>query len=182
MTDRLHDALAPLVSDLGLDLYDLEVRGNTVIVTVDRPGGIDLEALAAANQAVSRALDELDPMSGRYTLEVTSPGLERKLRAPSHFKKAVGETVTVRTHGGATEVRRVTGKLTAADDDGIELEGPEVPEGSTHIDYGQIERARTVFAWGSGPAPSPSKAKTASRVRPGGKKAAGATTERVTTP
>jgi ribosome maturation factor RimP len=56
------------------------------------PGGVDLEALTDANRVVSSVLDELDPIPGRYTLEVSSPGVERTLRTPAHFVKAIGET------------------------------------------------------------------------------------------
>ena len=125
-------------------------RRGVVRVTIDRDGGVDLDALAAANKAVSVELDRLDPMPGRYTLEVSSPGVERRLRTPAHFARAVGETVTVRTQPGTTEVRRLQGVLAAADDDGFVL---ETGDGPVRIAYGQIERARTVFEWGPTPAP-----------------------------
>ena len=87
-------------------------------------------------------------MPGRYTLSVSSPGLERRLRTPAHFARAVGELVTVRMDAGTSDVRRVSGTLTAADDTGCTLAGPEVPGGELRIAYDQIERARTVFEWG----------------------------------
>jgi ribosome maturation factor RimP len=145
---ELHDVLSPVVRALGLELFDVEVSAGLVRVTVDRAGGVDLDGLAAANRAVSRALDELDPMPGRYTLEVTSPGVERKLRTPAHFARAVGETVTVRLAAGAAEPRRVQGRLASADADEIVIEGAE---GTRRIGYGDIERARTVFEWGATP-------------------------------
>jgi ribosome maturation factor RimP len=127
-------------------------------VTVDRQGGVDLDALADANREVSRTLDDLDLFPGSYTLEVSSPGLERRLRTPEHFTRAVGETVTVRTLPDTEAVaRRVRGVLRGADEGGITLEGPEVPEGSMWIAYGQIERARTVFEWGPEPKPGAAK-------------------------
>ncbi|HEX4082140.1 MAG TPA: ribosome maturation factor RimP [Acidimicrobiales bacterium] len=148
--DDLTDALSPVLADLGLDLVDVEVAGGVVRVLVDREGGVDLDALASANKAVSVELDRLDPMPGRYTLEVSSPGVERRLRTPAHFVRAIGETVTVRTQPGTTEVRRLQGALTAADDNGIVL---ETGDGPVRIAYEQIERARTVFEWGPKPAP-----------------------------
>jgi len=158
VTERLVDALSPVLQAAGLELVDVVVGGAQVQVTVDREGGIDLDALADANREVSRTLDELDPFPGSYTLEVSSPGLERRLRTPAHFTRAVGETVTVRTLPDAQVVaRRVRGMLRGADDEGITLEGPEVPEGSMRIAYGQIERARTVFEWGPEPKPGAAK-------------------------
>lgn len=150
VTERLVDALSPILEASGLELVDVVVGGSQVQVqvVVDRTGGIDLDALAEANRAVSRALDELDPFPGRYTLEVSSPGLERRLRTPAHFARAIGEAVTIRTLPDAAEVRRVSGVVTAADETGLALEGPDVPGGSMTIAYDQIERARTVFEWG----------------------------------
>ena len=94
------DAVSPVVAALGLDLYDIEVTGSgrarIVRVMIDRPAGedgsdragIDLEAIAAATEAVSPILDQppVDRiLSGSYSLEVSSPGLERPLRTPAHF-------------------------------------------------------------------------------------------------
>ena len=75
---RVRELVAPIASDLGLELYDLEQRGGTFRVTLDTPpgsdGGVTLDKLALASRLVSRELDEHDPVPGRYTLEVTSPG------------------------------------------------------------------------------------------------------------
>lgn len=187
MTDQLHDALSELLAARGLELFDLEVRANVVRVTVDKAGGIDLDTLAEANKAVSAALDALDPFPGRYTLEVSSPGIERRLRTPAHFAGAVGQTVSVRTLPGTTEVRRLQGTLTEADEHGFALSGPDLPDGGLRLGYDEVERARTVFEWATPGAPSPSRGKgrrpadrSAARQAPGG---TGATsTERVTTP
>jgi ribosome maturation factor RimP len=148
--DTLIDLLTSTVGALGLELVDAEVRVGLVRVVVDREGGADVDALAAATRAVSKALDDHDPQPGRrYTLEVSSPGLERPLRAPEHFVRAVGETVTVRTSTGSKGERRVKGRLVAADQDGfvVEAEGPD--EGGRRFAYSEVERARTVFEWPS---------------------------------
>ena len=92
------------------------LRSGVLLVTVDRDGGVDLEALTEANRAVSVVLDELDPIPGRYTLEVSSPGVERTLRTPAHFVKAVGEQVTVKTRPQVPGERRLRGVLAAADE------------------------------------------------------------------
>ncbi len=149
-TDELVGALSPLLETRGLDLVDVEVQGTQLTVFVDREGGVGLDELGEATREVSAALDVIDPMPGRYTLSVSSPGLERRLRTPAHFARAIGEVVTVRVDAGTTDVRRVTGTLRAADDTGCTLAGPEVPGGELQIDYDRIERARTVFEWGPG--------------------------------
>jgi ribosome maturation factor RimP len=150
-TNDLADALSPLLEARGLDLVDVELHGSELTVYVDREGGVDLDTLGEATRAVSAALDEIDPLPGRYTLAVSSPGLERRLRTPAHFMRAVGEAVTVRVHGGTSEVRRVSGTLEAADGAGFTLVGPDLPDGSLRIAYGEIERARTIFEWGPQP-------------------------------
>src|SRR4051812_16484976 len=76
-TERVRLLVAPLAQDLGLEIYDIEYSGGVVRVTVDRPGGVDIGQIGTLTRALSRALDEEDPLPGEYTLEVSSPGLER---------------------------------------------------------------------------------------------------------
>jgi ribosome maturation factor RimP len=148
-------SIAPLVEPLGLSLHDLELGKGLVRVTVLKEQGVSLEDLTAANHAISAYLDEHEPMSGRYTLEVTSPGVERKLRNPGHFAAALGEMVRIKTTPEASTERRVEGVLEAADADSICLmldHGERVT-----LRYDQIDRARTVYSWGPQPKPSPSR-------------------------
>ena len=165
---ELHEALASLVEGAGLELYDVEVVPGVVRVTVDREGGVDLDALAALNATVSRFLDEHEPMPGRYGLEVTSPGLERPLRTPAHFSRAVGSSVTLRVVLPGEPARRVSGTLEAADADGVVL---RTEDGQVRARYGEIERARTVFAWGSAGPTSPSKGRARRAAQPAGREA-----------
>jgi ribosome maturation factor RimP len=152
--DRVRELVAPIALDLGLDVYDVERRGGTLRVTLDTPvgsdAGITLDALALATRLVSRELDHVDPVPGRYTLEVTSPGIERSLRVPEHFRREVGKTVAVRLHAASGDERRVEGDLVAADDAGITV---RVGDGERAIPYEQIDRARTVFVWEVKPKP-----------------------------
>jgi ribosome maturation factor RimP len=166
VADRVRDVVLPVLSTHDLELYDLDVRGPLVRVVVDRAGGVDLEGLSAVTRAVSRALDDADPIQHRYTLEVTSPGVERQLRTPEQFAGAIDEVVKVRLQGSSGEgERRVQGVLTAADKHGITLR-PADADGGTEVDdeprertlsYDEIERARTVFEWGV-PGPKPGHA------------------------
>jgi ribosome maturation factor RimP len=153
--DELLDLLASTLAPLGLELVDMELRPGTVKVVVDRTDGADLEAISEATRAVSAVLDTHDPLPGqRYTLEVSSPGVERPLRTPDHFIRAIGETVTIRTVTGSQGQRRVTGQVAAADPEGFVLEGDDLPEGGRRFSYAEVERARTVFEWGGQPRPS----------------------------
>ena len=150
MDDELVDLLAPAVGPLGLELVDVELRPGTVRVVVDRPGGADLEVIAQATTVVSALLDHHDPMPGRrYTLEVSSPGVERPLRRAEDYVRAVGETVTARTTEGGEGDRRVRGRLVAADAEGFVLDGDDLPAGGRRFSYDDVERARTVFEWGA---------------------------------
>src|ERR1019366_8297586 len=106
--------LRPLLSPLGLELYDVEFSAGTLSVVVAKAGGVDLEALTKANRTISEWLDANDPIGSRYTLDVSSPGLERRLRTPLHFASAVGEVVTLRELRGAEPTRRLEGTLVAA--------------------------------------------------------------------
>ena len=149
---RVSEVVEPLLEAHGHELYDVVVGGATVQVLVG--GSIDLDELASISRAISSALDEADPMPDRYTLEVSTPGLERTLRTRRHFEGAIGERVKVKTIPD-TEVRRVDGVLTAADDEGFVVDtGTE----QRRLSYADVERARTVFEWGPSPKPvSPSK-------------------------
>ena len=153
VAERVADAVAPVLDELGLLLHDVEHSGTSIRVVIDREGGVDVDLLAAATRAISRLMDELDPIDGHYTLEVSSPGLERPLRTPAHFARAVGADVTVKTRPGTEGERRVEGAVQAADDDGFTV---VLADGGTRrIGYDQVEKARTTFAWG--PAPKPGK-------------------------
>ena len=176
--DRVHALVAPIAADLQLDVYDIERRGATMRITLDTPpgseSGINLDSLSLATRLISRELDHEDPVAGHYTLEVTSPGLERQLRTPAHFQREVGKTITIRLRDPLADPRRLQGVLTAADARSATLlldDGTERPVAITDVD-----KARTVFEWG--PKPKPGKQSS-------GKNAAGAkqsTTKSTTNP
>lgn len=146
--DRLRAQIEPIVADLGVELFDLELGASKLTVTVDRPGGIDMEAVAAATRAISRWLDDADPLPGHYTLEVTSPGLERALRTPAHFAWAVGQQVSIKTVPTYDGDRRVKGTIARADAAAVVL---TTDDGEHTVAYDDIDKARTVFAWGGQP-------------------------------
>lgn len=148
---------------------------------VGTDGGITLDTLALATRLVSRELDHTDPVPGRYTLEVTSPGVERTLRTVDHFRRAVGELVAVRLRDVAGGDRRIEGVLVAADDQTVTVRPADAPapidadsttessrssESAGHdesddangagdrvVPIDQIDRARTVFVWAAQPKP-----------------------------
>jgi len=155
-SEALVAAVEPVVAALGFDLYDVELAGSgpdrTLRVTIDRDGGVDLDAITAATEALSPVLDRDEgvdsALRSSYTLEVSSPGLERPLRTPEHFRRAIGSTASVKTRGDAgRDPRRTHGVIVAADDAGFELDVDGTHE---RIAYDEITQARTVFEWGGG--------------------------------
>ena len=126
--EHLLDLLGPVVAAIGYDLEDVLVsaagRRSMVRVIVDADGGIDLDAVAAVSRTVSDALDAdaEDPASpralaGAYVLEVSSPGVDRPLTEPRHWRRATGRLVTMQK-GEVT----LTGRVTAVDDDGVQFD------------------------------------------------------------
>jgi ribosome maturation factor RimP len=169
MTDRvttIRDELAPIVASLDLSVYDITLTGGdrpTLAVLLDRADGehgVDLDALETATRTISAALDAMDPVHGRYLLEVSSPGLERPLRTAAHFAGAVGEIVTCKTRDAEGHAARLRGVLTAADAASITI---TTDAGDHTVALDAVDAARTVFEWG--PAPKPGKGS-----RPGRKK------------
>jgi ribosome maturation factor RimP len=148
---RVSELVEPLIQAHGADLYDVVHGGATLQVLVG--GDVDLEELAVLTREISVVLDEADPMPDRYTLEVSTPGLERTLRTPKHYTGAIGERVKVKINQG--DQRRLDGVLHAADDEGFVVDtGTE----QRRLSYSDVERARTVFEWGPQSKPvSPSK-------------------------
>jgi ribosome maturation factor RimP len=149
-SERIAELVEPILLDRGHELYDVELTGATVRVLVDREGGVALDDLEQLAREISGVLDEADPLPDRFYLEVSSPGLERPLRQPKHFRTAVGTKVKVKTLPTVEGDRRVDGLLAAADDESVTV---ETDAGPRRLAYDDIERARTVFEWGGNPKP-----------------------------
>ena len=151
--ETLRQRLAPAIASLDLELYDVELTGagkaRTLRVTVDRPGGVDLEAITAVTHAVSPILDDAPAPAGPFLLDVSSPGVERALRTPAHYAGAVGATVSIKTRT-ESGTRRVHGTLVDAGSDGFAVDVEGVRE---DLAYGDVTQAHTVFEWGPQPRP-----------------------------
>jgi ribosome maturation factor RimP len=158
--ETIRGVVEPALAPLDLGIYDLVVAAGTVRLVVDRPGGVDIDTLEAASRAVSPRLEELDEMSGPYTLEVSSPGVERTLRTPEHFAGAVGTEVSVKARNADGAMERIRGLLIAAGPDHVTL---RVDDGDRDIEISSIEAARTVFDWS--PAPKPGKGSKPGRTK-----------------
>lgn len=156
----LWETIEPFLAAEGVELDDLVVRGREggriVRVLVDSPDGIGLDRIAHITRALSRLFDESDPFAGAYTLEVSSPGLERKLTRPRHFEKAIGREIDVKTTDPIDGAQRHRGVLERADEGTIHLaiEGAE-----RSIPMGSIAQAKTVFRWEKAPKPGGKRGK-----------------------
>ena len=142
--ERVRDVVqAPLAAE-GFELIDVERQGAVLRITIDLlEGGVDLEGVTTATRLISDLLDSTDLIGDRTTLEVSSPGIERSLRTPEHFRRFIGTQVAVKTKPGTEGERRVDGVLESADDQGAVVAG-------RRLAYDDIERARTVFVWPTG--------------------------------
>lgn len=152
-TDRLGRLVAPVAEELGLSVYDIEDASGTLRVLLDRSGGVDIDALSEASRRISRAMDEDGSFVSTAALEVSSPGLERRLRTAEHLSGAVGERIKVKLRPGVADERRIEGVLTASDATTLTITPDDGDAVTVPIDA--VDSARTVFVWA--PAPKPGK-------------------------
>ena len=147
---RVRTVIEPVVAAAGYDLEDVSLsragRRHVVRVLVDADGGINLDDVAVVSREISAALDAADEsgaevLAGEYQLEVSSPGVDRPLTQPRHWRRNVGRLVAVTASG-----QGLTGRLTAADDDGIVLDGrslaySELGPGKVQIEFKRLDEA-----------------------------------------
>ena len=158
VTDRVRELVEPLVTANGLELVDVEHGPGLLRIYLDQGGGIDLATITRYSEQISDLLDLHDPVPGRYTLEVSSPGLERPLKTPAQFQRFVGTVVNVKTKSHVEGERRFSGELSAADEHTVTVAG-------RRLAYGDIEKAKTVFEWGPTPKKSSPPAKALAKTK-----------------
>ena len=136
---RVRAVIEPVVLAAGFDLEDVNLsragRRHVLRVLVDADGGISLDDVAVVSREISLALDTADEnqgevLAGEYQLEVGSPGVDRPLTLPRHWRRNVGRLVTVAVAG-----RSLTGRVTAADDTGVVL---DVDSDVNHVAYAEL--------------------------------------------
>lgn len=166
--DRLNALANEVALREGCEIYDLEFTPQRILrVTIDKtPGPVGVDDCANVSRGINLMLDVEDIIpGGAYQLEVSSPGLERTLKKPAHFAKAVGQKVVVRLNQavgpllGLSEPRwekakQLQGLLKAQSEAGIEV---EAEGGSFQLPWTSLEKVKTVFEYG--PAPMPGKGK-----------------------
>jgi len=143
--DELTKQLQPTIERLGYELWDLEAKlggkGGVVRVFIEHPDGIGLEDCEKVSLAISALLDVEDPLPGQYNLEVSSPGLDRKLTKSEHFQRFEGETLKVSMRFPIEGRKRFRGPLVSSDDENIVIE----VDGESHsLPIATIDTARLV--------------------------------------
>jgi len=139
---NLEEQIAKIVEANGASLYEIETvtefDEKIYRVSITKEGGVSLDLCAEISRELSPFLDVNPPMHGQYRLEVSSPGIERKLTKPAHFKQSVGEKVKVKVLGGD----KLKGTLKSADDEGIVI---ETKEGEKAFMYNELGTVKTYF-------------------------------------
>jgi len=143
---RLEEALEPLLRDMGVELWLVErsrQSGRLIVrLLIDRPGGVDLDTCQQVSKAVSKS-EKLDELAlGDYVLEVSSPGLERPLVKPEHFRRFEGHKIALKVKAPRSGARKFTGIVTGADEENFSL---ATDTGSESFTYAEVTLARLVF-------------------------------------
>jgi ribosome maturation factor RimP len=148
--EEVRDLAEAVTRRRSLLLWDVEMGGqpgrSVLRVYVDsEKGGVDLDTVAEISEEISRGLDLKDPIGGRYTLEVSSPGLERTLKSPKHFELCVGRKVVMKTKERMFgDSHRLEGVISSAGPETVKV---DAEAGPVDVRYEQIKSARTVFEW-----------------------------------
>ena len=142
--NSIHSMLEPGAETLGFEILSVEMTGgdsSILRVYIDSPDGITVEDCAQASHQFSAILDVEDPISSNYHLEVSSPGLDRPLSKPAHFKKVLGEKVKIRMKMLIDGRKRFQGNIVAADEESVTL---TVDGNDVELPYVDMDRARVV--------------------------------------
>ncbi len=138
--------LEALCKEAELSFYDDELvseNGKKIYrIYVQKEGGVNLDDCVKLSEILSPIFDVEPPVNGEYFLEVSSPGLERKLSKIEHFAKSIGELAKITTN----EKEKIEAKIIAVDDENITLENLENKEKTT-INFNDIKKARTFIQW-----------------------------------
>ena len=143
ITERVEKIAANVAEDAGLELVHVELvgaQGKPIIrIFIDKPGGVTLEDCSTASRRVEKILDEEDFIPSAYTLEVSSPGLERGLYSLNDFQRFAGEMAKVKTDEAINGQKNFRGKITGVEGQNIIFE--DRTNGKISIPYGTVKKA-----------------------------------------
>lgn len=158
LTEGVWEAIEPWLAAEQVELDDVEMigsgKGRTLRILIDHADGIDLDRIAAISDGLSRLLEDQPALADPYQLEVSSPGLERKLRRRRQWQKAVGSDVSVKVREGSGN-RTLKGRLVEVADRKaiVELADGTPAETTVEFDLETVVTAKTVFRWEKTPKP-----------------------------
>ncbi len=137
---KLNEIIKNIVEDNGCELYDIEItqegENKFFRVYITKPGGVNLDDCEVINNLLSPIFDIKEPIKDKYFLEVSSPGIERKLTKKEHFEKSIGENVKVTTNEG----KKIKGQLKSFDGEIAEI-------GKEKVNFNDIKKAKTYVDW-----------------------------------
>jgi ribosome maturation factor RimP len=144
----LTELVSPIVEALGCELWGIEClsqgRFTLVRIYIDKDGGVGLEDCEKVSRQVSSLMDVEDPITGQYTLEVSSPGIERPLYILSHFERYVGEKVQIKLNRRFEDRKKITGLLAGVENDEVII---QVGEDEFVLPIEWIDKANVIPAF-----------------------------------
>jgi ribosome maturation factor RimP len=124
--DTVGQLVTPIVDEMGLELVDIEYvkegKDWFLRVFIDKPAGIDIEECGLVSEKLSEKLDEVDPITQNYFLEVSSPGAERPLKKKQDYEKAIGKNVFIKTYEPLNGEKQFEGVLAEFDGSNVTVE------------------------------------------------------------
>lgn len=145
---KIRELTAPILSERQVELVELTChpQGRQTIIRflVDRVGGINLQQCAQLNQRIGQVMEAADVFEGSYTVEVSSPGLDRPLTTQRDFERALGEDLTMDVRIDEDRFREIQGMLLAVQPDAVVL---KTPQGNCTIPLVDIRIARKTLRW-----------------------------------
>ena len=137
---KLNEVIKNIVEDNGCELYDIGIseEGDNKFfrVYITKPGGVTLSDCTTINNLLSPIFDIEEPLNDKYFLEISSPGIERKLTKKEHFSKSIGENVKITTNEG----KKIKGMLKSFDGETVEI-------GKEKVSFNDIKKAKTYVDW-----------------------------------
>ncbi|NLP00257.1 MAG: ribosome maturation factor RimP [Clostridiaceae bacterium] len=147
ITEIVKEIALPLISEAGCELVDVEYvkEGSSwfLRVYIDKPEGVSLEDCENVSRPLNKKIDELDPISHEFYLEVSSPGIERPLKKPEDFVKAIGSIIEIRLFKAVDNTKRFEGELVSCDGEHLTIKTED--QKNYVFDLKEIAKAKKVF-------------------------------------
>jgi len=144
--EQLEKMVVDVIENAGFEFVEMKLvrhgKHHAVRVFADRPGGITLDQCGVLSRTLERKFDEIDLFESAYTIEVSSPGLDRPLVTPADFRRKVGEKVRLQLKVPLDERHQIEGRLVSMRDNMLVV---ETAAGLTEVLIDQVERGKIVF-------------------------------------